>query len=345
MVEHTQDIGGRIVVRLKISDGVVSDVLICSTRPMHAADIFIGYGADKVAELIGSVYSLCGKAQSIAALAALENAMDISVSPAQTAARDALRLAEMLGQAMMRTCLGWPRLLGLELHPQMVRQFLQAEGLLERHLMGGQGWKTPGGVALNPDRQAASAVVQDLQGNIAEILAPNGLAEVLQAALKARNLQGFGALASGMQPEGGALSRNCSAPDVCEKVERYGAGLSARLAAGFVDLQALGDELAKVVQAVAIDAPIDVNGRNGEGEATVETVRGPLHHRVQLKDGIVKSMQINAPTEVNFRPDGPIAQGLRGVDATDDAALEQAAELHVLAIDPCVETQIELHHA
>ena len=76
---------------------------------------------------------------------------------------------------------------------------------------------------------------------------------------------------------------------------------------------------------------------SGEGAATVETARGPLTHEVEIRDLRVTRCRTTAPTERNFAPGGPVAAGLQG------APLDLlAAELHILAIDPCVAASVDL---
>lgn len=340
-----QGIGGRIDVCLGVANGAVCEVGIRSTRPKNAAGIFIGLPVEDALRLSGSVFSLCAKAQTIAALGAVENACDLTISPAQTAARDVLRLAEMLTQTMIRTCLGWPRLLGLVRDTDLVRQCLAAEAMLERHVMGGPEWKATGGVSLTPDRDAALALAQGLLNNIAGRLDAGGMAEAMLNRLRGLGLRSFGALAPGGAPEQGALMRNWGTAPVSAAREKDGAGLAMRLAAGIIDMQSLAHELDRAVRTVDADTPAPVALSDGVGQSDVETARGMLRHQVQVQSGHFKSYQIDAPTEANFRPDGPVVQGLLGADASDITALARAAELHIMAIDPCVEFRVEIEHA
>jgi Ni,Fe-hydrogenase I large subunit len=63
-------------------------------------------------------------------------------------------------------------------------------------------------------------------------------------------------------------------------------------------------------------------------------------HWVRLTEGQVDDYRILAPTEWNFHPDGALAAGLLGLPA--DADLASLARLLVDAIDPCVESSVEV---
>lgn len=329
MTKPSADIAGTIRITLTPAGGRVGSVAIASTRPVAAARMFEGLAAGEMTARIGRVFSLCGAAQTVAALGAVEQALGIAPVPGVAAARDAVRLAEMITQTAMRLALHWPRVLGLDLRPDLVRTALEAERSLEARVLGAD-WRAPG---------AALAVPAAMDEPLAALtaLADDPLPGVLAKALAARGIEGFGPLASGQGPEAGALSRNWDAPAVAEARARHGAGLATRLAASRHDLArltvALSDALARVTQS----PPRPATRQTGQGEATVETARGPLTHRVEIADGIVTACETEAPTEANFAAHGPVASGLIG--APLDAV---AAELHVLAIDPCVACSIEL---
>jgi len=317
MTNSSPDIAGSIRVTLTPSGGRVGAVAIASTRPVAAARMFQGLAASEMTARIGRVFSLCGAAQTVAALGAVEQALGIAPAPGVSAARDALRLAEMITQTTMRLALHWPRALGMELRPDLVRIALEAERSVETQVLGAD-WRQPG-------------------AGLLRALADDPLPEVLAKALAARGIESFGALASGQGPEAGALSRNWDAAAVAEACARHGAGLAARLAAARHDLAILPFALADALAQVSQTPPRPPARQTGQGAATVETARGPLTHRVAITGGVVTACETEAPTEANFTPHGPVASGLSG--APLDAV---AAELHVLAIDPCVACSIEL---
>ena len=85
----------------------------------------------------------------------------------------------------------------------------------------------------------------------------------------------------------------------------------------------------------------------GTGRALgfVDTARGRLFHWVEVRDGRVARYRTLAPTEWNFHPSGPLAEGLVGAAADDLAMTRQAVDLFVTAVDPCVGIQLEIAEA
>jgi hypothetical protein len=78
------------------------------------------------------------------------------------------------------------------------------------------------------------------------------------------------------------------------------------------------------------------------GLAQVQAARGLLVHRVAIQAGRVTDYRILAPTEWNFHPQGPAAQGLATLPDTNDATLRRMAGLFVTALDPCVAYDVHL---
>lgn len=327
---------GRIRIGLGLAGGRVAKVRIDGRGAETAAAAFAGMPAADLPRRIGAVFALCGRAQTIAALQAIEAASEHRAPAGVAAARDLLRLAEMLTQTAMRLALRWPPALGLDPDPEPVRACLTAERDLERALFAGPGWRRPGaGVALSGD---PAAILDRLDGAMARFLAGNRLAPALSAA----GLDGFGALPDGMAPEQGALARQWDAPPVAARRADHGAGLAARLAAGLVELTALPAAMRGALARLAPVHDAALAPADGSGAATVETARGPLTHQVEAEAGVIAACRIDAPTEANFRPGGPVEAGLVGAGTED---LDRAARLHLLAIDPCVEFVLEVSDA
>ncbi|MGB2816487.1 MAG: nickel-dependent hydrogenase large subunit, partial [Burkholderiaceae bacterium] len=84
---------------------------------------------------------------------------------------------------------------------------------------------------------------------------------------------------------------------------------------------------------------------SGVGVGLAETARGLLLHRVQVQRGLVTDYRIVAPTEWNFHPGGPFAQGLKGRRAADGVQLEREARTVVQSLDPCVACRVEIADA
>jgi hypothetical protein len=149
----------------------------------------------------------------------------------------------------------------------------------------------------------------------------------------------------GAPVETGALSRRQAQPLVAALIRRDGRSAATRIAARLVELAALLESLRGAGPAIGDEAtpwvrswPLD----DGEGLAAVQTARGLLLHHARLAGGRVGSWRIVAPTEWNFHPEGALASGLRGTEASDEATLTSRARLAVHALDPCVGFRIEV---
>ena len=343
------DLSSTITVRMGVRDAHVTAVDVVSTRLADASKVFVGRTPVQAAQMVGMLFSLCARAQTVAGLEALEQAQDIALAPPHARARDVMRLAEMLSQTALRLCMDWPRLLRLPPEPVVVRACLSAEAALERALFANALWKTPGGASFSPDVQAVLDQISSLVRLVGMTVLradQDGLAEQLRRAVSREHLQSFGALNDEARREDGALVRRWNDARVREACDVYGLGLRARLEARLADMTALLDEMAEAAQGLEPGKAFDQKARDsGVGEAHVQTARGVLTHRVTVKDGLIADYVIDAPTDANFAPDGSVVMGLLGADATDSGALMCAAELHVLAIDPCVRFAVEIGHA
>lgn len=345
------DICGAIHLVARAEDGVITGVDVASSRPVQVARVFEGAPVEQLCTTIGRVFTLCGVAQTVAALTAAEAALGIAPAPGVQAARDLARLGEMLTQTVMRLSLFWPRALGAgklggEMRPDLVRACLGVEEKIATQALGA-AWRLPGAGIQSTGVQSTGgqgAVGQDSAPVLEEALAE--LDTVLQgedpgaplaAALHARGLEGYGVLPEGCAPEEGALARQWHHESVVQVRASHGAGLAARLEAARAEVALLPLMMLDVVAGVTPEPERAPTRTSGAGQARVETARGGLTHRLSLKDGIVAACTIEAPTEANFAADGPAARGLIGARA--DAL---GAELHVLAIDPCVAASVDV---
>ncbi len=87
--------------------------------------------------------------------------------------------------------------------------------------------------------------------------------------------------------------------------------------------------------------PVDLP-RNGTGEGLVEAARGALGHWVRLKDGVIDSYQIIAPTTWNFSPrdangtPGPVEAALEGAFVPEAEDTPLSVQHIVRSFDPCM---------
>jgi len=76
--------------------------------------------------------------------------------------------------------------------------------------------------------------------------------------------------------------------------------------------------------------------QNSIGISQIETARGRLIHRANIKDNLIEQYQILAPTEWNFHPKGILAQSLSKLNTKDKNEMSRISHLLINAIDPCV---------
>jgi hypothetical protein len=160
----------RLDVSLHLHDGAVADVSIRSTRLVQAARLFAGRRPDEVTALLPTVFALCGTAQVLAGLAAMEQASGLPLSAAQAPARELLLLAETVAEHGIGLARDWPPLVGAEPALAAARRIKQAQMRIRPALYPAGDWNRPGGGALEPDVATLSAAITDLRAAVAEAL-------------------------------------------------------------------------------------------------------------------------------------------------------------------------------
>jgi len=103
---------GRIDISLTLRAGVVSDVAIRSSRPRLAQKLMAGCTPEAAAERAGLIFSLCGKAQRVAAEAACEAAQNVRPEAHVFAAREQRVLIELAQEHAWQLLLNWPQKTG-----------------------------------------------------------------------------------------------------------------------------------------------------------------------------------------------------------------------------------------
>ena len=341
--DPSPDFAGRIRVSLGISDDHVYRVDIDSTRPQGVTKMFAGRTPEQTVLMLGMIFSLCSTAQTIASLTACEKALGLKPSDSERTARDILREAEMLTQTLMRVGVDWPKALGLPPAITAVKSALSAQSELQHALFGPNDWKRLGGSGFTPNMKALPDILKGLEQVIERDLYASGLVDQILGKLDDLGINDFGALASDQTPEIGALTRHWDAPEVKAVREAYGAGLRARFVSRLVDVKELPQsQMALLNDLSPCDPDRSVVNRDGSGEIEVETARGALIHKVTIEEGRVRTYDISAPTDANFEPGGAVELGLNGAHVSNREALDQAANLHVLAVDPCVLCEVEI---
>jgi coenzyme F420-reducing hydrogenase alpha subunit len=358
---------GRIDIRLSCTGDAVTDVTIRSSRPQLAQKLMAGRGPDEIADLAGLIFSLCGKAQRVAAQAACEAARSQTPGRDEHRQREHAVLMERAREHAWRLLLDWPEQAGRSPDMPSLLALRQAEparfadvldGLLEtvllgesptqwaeRNLAGFDAWRHHGatqiarlfadlgdGPDLGMSRVPMLPALPQLDSVLATDLARQALADAAFCSAPCW---------LGEPAETGALARVSDHPMLEDWIAERGRGAGARLLARLLELAGLPQRLR------------DEAGQSGEirswtleddvGMAGVETSRGLLLHVVRLHDGRVADYRIVAPTEWNFHPRGPLAEALAGLPA--GPGLEARARLVSQSLDPCVAYGVELSDA
>ncbi|NIA02632.1 MAG: hypothetical protein GWO88_00220 [Planctomycetia bacterium] len=124
---------GQISITVRLEKMSAIDVEVTSSRPLHAAKIFIGKTPEQVMDIIPLLFNICGVAQSRAALSSIQNQLDIKADPELEKARDIMVLAENAKEHLLRIFLDWPELFEQDLElenlayvGQLLMQFKQS---------------------------------------------------------------------------------------------------------------------------------------------------------------------------------------------------------------------------
>ncbi len=360
---------GRIDIRLTRAGSAVAGVEICSSRPRLAQKLMAGRSPEEAADLAGLIFSLCGKAQKVAAQAACEATRGVESAQDVRLRREREVLVELAQEHAWRLLLNWPEQAGRAPDMPSLLKLRQAaadpvgfaaalETLLETGVLGEapERWLTRDMAGFDAWRRSGATLVAKLFADLGDGPDPGAshcallpaLGELDDAAareLARRALEDPAFCAAptwqGLPAETGALARAGNRPPLADWIARRGRGAGARLLARLLELAELPQHLrvepepdrrAQVVRAWAL-------GEN-TGMAGVETSRGLLVHVVRLAAGKVAEYRIVAPTEWNFHPAGPLAQALAGLGS--GPGLEAAARLVSRSLDPCVAYGVEL---
>ncbi|MBE9550139.1 MAG: nickel-dependent hydrogenase large subunit, partial [Proteobacteria bacterium] len=140
------------------------------------------------------------------------------------------------------------------------------------------------------------------------------------------------------------LSRQASQTLIQSLFQNFQNSLLTRWLARLVDLAKIPQQLGILMKNLEMQSMhMSSSQYQNLGLAQVETARGRLIHRVEIKHGLISKYQILAPTEWNFHPQGVVAQSLAGLKTNNRKELEQLARLIINAIDPCVGYKLRIH--
>ncbi|MDH4189716.1 MAG: hypothetical protein OEW21_05885 [Betaproteobacteria bacterium] len=346
-------------------------------RP-RAARLLPGRRAEEATTLIGQLYTLCGRAQTVAAAEALRAARNADESFANEAATAVL--AETVHEHLWRLLIDWPKHRGGEPRVAVIARARQALA----PFLNGDPQGNPASTAAELAALAADEVfavepsvwlaLDDLAALAAWAReAGTPAASLLRAWLARKPASDHAAVAllpprvdermlaelntaldrdpdfertphwRGEARETGVLARSARRPLVAACLAAWGCGVAARFVARLVDL---GDALEAL--AGRREAPRRL-GRcalgAGEGLAWVESARGLLVHRLRLAGDRIDDYRIVAPTEWNFHPAGAFVQGALAIAAETPRQLAEGAHQLAFSLDPCVAYRLEIGNA
>ncbi len=365
---------GRIDISLVRHGAEAPEARIVSSRPQVAQRLMAGRTPAEAADLAGMLFTLCGRAQRIAAEAACAAALGESASTETTLSRQRKILAEMAQEHAWRLLLDWPSRQGRAADPALLLALRRAgdnalvladtlETVLAGPLLGEPvaNWLArfsveaalPGFDAWANGRGTPTAALFDELGQGADIgishvpllpavdgLHQNDIQWLVAQALETPAFCArpeWPAVDGQRRPaETGALARCHAHTPVRQWLAQRGRGVGARMLARLLELALLPAWLRSAETTVLRAWTLP----NQIGVAGVETSRGLLLHLVRLADGKVEQYRIIAPTEWNFHPAGPLAEALANLPA--DAELHAAARQIALSLDPCVDYGITL---
>ena len=101
-----------------------------SSRPVLACRLFEQRPVNDTLRLLPMLFSLCGRAQGVAAVRAVESALAMPASSAVEAQRDALVSLESIREHLWRILLDWPATIGLPPQTAMLAPLNQGLGAL-----------------------------------------------------------------------------------------------------------------------------------------------------------------------------------------------------------------------
>ncbi len=150
---------GRLQIRLEIQSGLIDKVALHSTRPVGLSNALTGCEPAAIINRLPRLFSLCGVAQAVAGLTAVETALGFTPPPPQTAARRFLVVAEALEQTAWQLLLEGPRCIGLTPAFERLKRLRSLIAKLCPQLFPDPVWNRIGGARLQPDQAGLAATL------------------------------------------------------------------------------------------------------------------------------------------------------------------------------------------
>lgn len=312
---------------------------VAASRRPQAAGVLVGRPLTEAVALVPRLFSLCGRAQGVAARLAVAAAIG-GGAPDDMPALTRSVAREAVGEHLWRLLLDWPPLLGRvadrEGYLRWRKRLVAARTAEDDKALADDLLDWLAGYALAmPDAGAGHPATRP-----APLLPWRSAAE--WAAFAIDDTFARQPTVQGQPAETGALARQLAHPDVAGYIAA-GDRVAARLSARYVELSWLARALAdpELLSGWLGAAPAG----ESTGLARVETARGLLLHLIQVNDGRVARYVIVAPTEWNFHPQGAFVGELVGCSAASREAAASLAGRLALALDPCVSYEVRVEDA
>jgi hypothetical protein len=164
------DLDAPLALRVRIVGGRIDAVRVDARRTLAAARVLEGRPVESALAALPALYRLCGTAQSVAGLRAVEAACGGGPGPAGRAARKLLVDSEALEQTLWRILLDWPRSVGAAADEGALKRFRKQLGAVRQWVFADVQWRRPGGVVVNVDAERLAGTVEAVAGEVAAIL-------------------------------------------------------------------------------------------------------------------------------------------------------------------------------
>ena len=323
------------------------EIVISQHRPSVLAHL-TGMGVAQALALVPTVLPICGAAQSVAALRAVEAAREEEAAGWETQRNQQLWREQALSAAW-RLAVDWPDLLSVPRDLAWLKALRagadeQAVELLDKALAGlcavttvedlaswaREGDSTAAALAQRAFACATEAGSAPLQ---VQALQAEALSVRARALLASADYDPAAAMAETVEVGPLAMRRDALIGAI---VDQYGHGTCSRLLALLVDMRHI---IAGLAGGVAPDEEVPTAWPEGDrvGTGCACTARGPVFHRVELDDrDRVRHWRAVAPTDWHFAPGGPVAAALADCDD------ESHGRLRVASFDPCAPWSLQL---
>lgn len=244
---------GGLTLTLTAAEGRVVDVALQSERPTAMGRALLGLDDEAAAARLPLLFGVCGMAQQVAGLMAMENATGRRAHPRARRCREIAVLAETVVETMRGITLGWSRFVGAGPDATGFLALSSARDVLLSGLSESAAWRRPAAPGAD---DAKPARITDGVVAMSEALAGMGLDTRFITALETGDVDAYRAWAEG----GGGV--------MAETVARlFNGGWGDFSVAPFLPLVASRDSLSERLaldDAGAFQARPDVEGKPRE---------------------------------------------------------------------------------